>query len=98
MYTAPAPGVCGVGVRSRLHSAPGRACQAVVATRTISAGCLMKRLPGLLRDAWSLTRPYFSSEDRWAALSLLGVLIALNLGTVYIEVLFNEWNNLMYTA
>ncbi len=58
----------------------------------------MKRVPALLRDAWSLTYPYFRSEERWSALGLLGVLIALNLGSVYLEVLFNEWNNLMYTA
>ncbi len=58
----------------------------------------MTRTPSLLRDAWALTAPYFSSEEKWTAWSLLAALIALNLGIVYINVLFNEWNNLFYTA
>ena len=58
----------------------------------------MNRLSQLLRDAWWLTRPYFTSEDRWPALALLGVLVGLNLGQVYLSVIFNEWNNVFYTA
>lgn len=58
----------------------------------------MKRLSQLLRDAWWLTKPYFTSEDRWAALGLIAVLVGINLGLVYLNVLFNEWNNVFYTA
>jgi len=58
----------------------------------------MSRLSPLLRAAWSLTRPYFTSEDRWPALALITVLVGLNLGQVFLSVLFNEWNNLFYTA
>ncbi|MDE2449600.1 MAG: ABC transporter ATP-binding protein/permease [Gammaproteobacteria bacterium] len=58
----------------------------------------MKRLSHLLRETWWLTKPYFTSEDRWAGLGLLVVLIGLNLGSVYLQVLFTEWNNLFYTA
>jgi putative ATP-binding cassette transporter len=58
----------------------------------------MKRALVLFRDAWSLTLPYFKSEDRVAGLGLLTLLIALNLGMVYLNVLFNEWNNVFYNA
>jgi putative ATP-binding cassette transporter len=58
----------------------------------------MKRALVLFRDAWSLTLPYFKSEDRVAGLSLLVLLIALNLSMVYLQVLFNEWNKVFYTA
>jgi putative ATP-binding cassette transporter len=58
----------------------------------------MTRLSQLLRNTWWLTRPYFTSEDRWAAIGLLVLLIGLNLGSVYLNVLFTEWNNLFYTA
>ncbi len=52
----------------------------------------------ILRDAWAITRPYWFSQDRWAARGLLIVVIALNLGIVYINVLINEWNNTFYDA
>ena len=59
----------------------------------------MNRLSQLLRDTWLLTRPYFlTSDDRWAGLGLIAVLVGLNLGSVYLNVLFTEWNNLFYTA
>ena len=56
------------------------------------------RLRQLLPTAWDMIRPYWSSEDRWAAWGLLIVVIALTLGMVYISVLFNQWNNTFYTA
>ena len=52
----------------------------------------------VLRDAWSLSYPYWFSEDRLAARGLLLVVIALNLGIVYINVLLNKWNNAFYDA
>jgi vitamin B12/bleomycin/antimicrobial peptide transport system ATP-binding/permease protein len=52
----------------------------------------------VLRDAWAMTRPYWFSEDRWAAWGLLLAVIGLNLGTVYINVLLNKWNNTFYDA
>jgi putative ATP-binding cassette transporter len=45
-----------------------------------------------------MTHPYWSSEDRWAAWGLLLAVIALNLATVYINVLLNKWNNTFYDA
>jgi vitamin B12/bleomycin/antimicrobial peptide transport system ATP-binding/permease protein len=58
----------------------------------------MNRLRILLRSAWALTRPYWRSEDRWAAWGLLLVVVALNLGIVYINVLLNKWNNTFYNS
>jgi putative ATP-binding cassette transporter len=56
------------------------------------------RLRRLLPTGWALIRPYWSSEDRWAAWGLLLVVVALTLGMVYISVLFNQWNNTFFTA
>lgn len=58
----------------------------------------MYRLFGFLRDVWSLSLPYFRSEDRWMACGLLATLVGLNLGLVFLNLLFNEWNNVFYTA
>ena len=51
-----------------------------------------------LADLWVLTKPYWWSEDRWAARGLLLVIIALNLGLVYVNVLINQWNNDFYNT
>ena len=58
----------------------------------------MARLRELLHDTWTLIRPYWSSEDRWAGRGLLVLVIGLNLGIVYINVLLNQWNNAFYNA
>src|SRR3984893_1903978 len=51
-----------------------------------------------VRDAWRLTKPYWTSEEKWSAWGLLLAVIALNLGNVYISVRINEWNNGFYNA
>ena len=51
-----------------------------------------------LRDLWALTRPYWYSEERWQARGLLAVVVALNLGIVWINVEINKWQNLFYNA
>jgi len=51
-----------------------------------------------LKAAWSLTRPYWTSDEKWSAWALLLAIIALNLGTVYITVLINQWNNAFFDA
>jgi len=51
-----------------------------------------------LSYAWALTRPYFSSDQKWKARLLLGSIVALNLALVYMAVLFNEWYKLFYDA
>ena len=39
-----------------------------------------------LRDLWHLIRPYWFSEDQWAARGLLVAIIALTLGMVCLTV------------
>jgi putative ATP-binding cassette transporter len=51
-----------------------------------------------LKAAWSLTKPYWTSDEKWSAWALLLLIITLNLGTVYITVLINQWNNAFYDA
>jgi putative ATP-binding cassette transporter len=59
----------------------------------------MRRLAKtFLPDLWVLTRPYWFSEERWAARGLLAVIVALNLGLVYINVQLNQWNNDFYNT
>ena len=50
------------------------------------------------RKVWALSLPYFQSEDKWRARAMLALIIALNLGTVYMSVLVNEWNRVFYDA
>ncbi len=45
-----------------------------------------------------LSAPYFHSEQKWRARGLLAAIIALNLGSVYMAVLFNDWYKLFYSA
>jgi putative ATP-binding cassette transporter len=49
-------------------------------------------------QAWALTKPYFQSEQKWKARGLLLAIVALNLGLVYMAVLFNDWNKLFYDS
>ena len=58
----------------------------------------MTRLGEVLREAWTLVRPYWFSEDRWAGRGLLLVVVSLNLFIVFINVLLNKWYNLFYNS
>ena len=58
----------------------------------------LRAVGAALADAWRLAKPYFSSEERWAALALLGTIIALNLISVYLNVLFSYWYKIFYNA
>jgi putative ATP-binding cassette transporter len=49
-------------------------------------------------DLWSLVRPYWQSEEKWAARGLLAAVIGLNLGLVYLEVLLSYWQNDFYNT
>ena len=49
-------------------------------------------------QAWALCRPYFESNQKWQARALLAAIVALNLGLVFMAVLFNDWNKLFYDA
>ena len=52
----------------------------------------------IMRDAWRLAKPYWTSEEKWSAWGLLLAVIALDLGKVYISVRINAWNNAFYNA
>lgn len=45
---------------------------------------------------WKLIKPFWVSDQKWKAFSLLFAIIALNLGMVYINVRLNSWNRDMY--
>ena len=53
---------------------------------------------GFLREAWSLTWPYWTSDEKWAARGLLAAVVALNLISVWINVRLNLWNRDFYNA
>ena len=58
----------------------------------------MRGLGPFLRDVWHLSRPYFRSEERWSARLLLGVIIAMNLLLVGMDVVLNFWNGAFYDS
>jgi putative ATP-binding cassette transporter len=52
----------------------------------------------LPRDAWSLARPYFRSEQRWRAGGLLAAIVTLNLAMVGMDVVLSFWNRAFYNS
>ncbi len=50
------------------------------------------------RSLWMILGPYWWSEEKWVGRGILAVIIALNLGLVYVTVLFNQWNRLFYDS
>ena len=42
--------------------------------------------------------PYFQSEEKWKARGLFVAIVALNLGSVYMAVVFNDWYGIFYDA
>jgi putative ATP-binding cassette transporter len=53
---------------------------------------------GFLTAFWALAKPYWVSEQRTKGLVLLGAVIGLSLGAVYLEVQFNDWNRDFFNA
>ena len=49
-------------------------------------------------ELWQLIRPFWRSEERWRAFGLLAMIIGLNLGHIYVQVLLTDWSNQFYTA
>ena len=58
----------------------------------------MHNLGTTLKTVWRIASPYFRSEDKWAGLALLVIVIVIELGTVVIDVLLNKWRNRFYDA
>jgi vitamin B12/bleomycin/antimicrobial peptide transport system ATP-binding/permease protein len=53
---------------------------------------------GMLKEAWSIARPYWFSEERWVARGLLAAVLAINLLQVWIMVRLNSWRNDFYNT
>jgi putative ATP-binding cassette transporter len=51
-----------------------------------------------LATVWRIAAPYFRSEDRLAAWTLLAAVIVIELSLVGIDVLLNQWRNRFYNA
>lgn len=58
----------------------------------------MRRLGSFLRDAWALTRPYWSSAERGRGMVLLAAVIVLNLSLVGMTVVLTYWQRAFYNA
>ena len=58
----------------------------------------MRSIRPFLRDLWALTRPFWSSSERWPARALLAVIIAISLFLVYLNVRLNSWNGEFFNA
>jgi putative ATP-binding cassette transporter len=54
--------------------------------------------PHFWRDLWTLIKPYWVSEERYSAWALLGSIVALALGLVYMSVQFNDWYGMFYNS
>ena len=53
---------------------------------------------GMLKEAWSIARPYWFCEERWIARGLLAAVVAMNLLQVWIMVRLNSWRNDFYNT
>jgi vitamin B12/bleomycin/antimicrobial peptide transport system ATP-binding/permease protein len=59
---------------------------------------MFRKTRDFVRDVTALARPYWISRERWSARGLLAVIVVMNLGLVYVSVLFSNWNNRFYDA
>ena len=59
---------------------------------------MFTNLRAFLRDLWTLVRPYWSSDEKWVARGLLAIVIALDLGTVIVNVEINKWQAAFYNS
>jgi putative ATP-binding cassette transporter len=57
-----------------------------------------RKLASILGDAFRLAKPYFSSEEKWRAWTLLIAIVALNLVGVYLNVVYTYWYKVAYNA
>jgi putative ATP-binding cassette transporter len=52
----------------------------------------------LLHEAWRIARVYWTSDEKWSAWGLSGLIIAINLGYVFVTIRINEWQRGFYNA
>ena len=58
----------------------------------------MRQTFAAFRDAWSISRPFWNGEHRWAARGLLAVVVVLNLSLVAMNVVLTYWQRGFYNA
>ena len=58
----------------------------------------MKNCFSTIATIWRLSTPYFRSDERWSGRILLGAVIAIELATVAIHVILNQWYNRFYNT
>ncbi|HEY0236061.1 MAG TPA: ABC transporter ATP-binding protein/permease [Afipia sp.] len=58
----------------------------------------MKNLLSTLATVWRIAIPYFRSEDKWGGRILLAAVVVIELATVAISVVLNQWRNRFYNA
>lgn len=58
----------------------------------------MEEKRNLFKAFWQLFKGYWQSEDKWKAIGLLTVVIALNFASVWFLVQINTWYNEFYNA
>ena len=58
----------------------------------------MNSIGSTLATVWRIASPYFRSKDKWAGWTLLIAVVVIELSTVAISVLLNQWRNRFYNA
>ncbi len=57
-----------------------------------------QKFSAFAKRVWALSAPYFRSDEKWKARVLLAAIVLLNLASVYMLVLLNDWNRVFYDA
>src|SRR3954447_22473942 len=58
----------------------------------------MRGIRPFLRDAWSLAKPYYTSDEKWSAWGLLIAILALRLSLVGMTVILSFWNREFFNS
>jgi len=70
----------------------------IPATTDTPATPAPQKFSAFVKRVWALSAPYFRSDEKWKARGLLAAIVLLNLASVYMLVLLNEWNRVFYDA
>lgn len=70
----------------------------IPATTDAPATPAPQKFSAFVKRVWALSAPYFRSDEKWKARGLLAAIVLLNLASVYMLVLLNEWNRVFYDA
>jgi vitamin B12/bleomycin/antimicrobial peptide transport system ATP-binding/permease protein len=58
----------------------------------------MRGIRPFLRDAWSLAKPYYTSDEKWSAWGLLIAILVLRLSLVGMTVILSFWNREFFNS